>query len=40
MKLSDFILALVLGLVVLFLISQTQTGSNLFFSVRGSAASS
>ena len=40
MRIGDFIVALLIGLGLLWLLNNTQVGHQLFFTVKGSAASS
>lgn len=40
MRLGDFVFAVIVALFLLFLLSRTQAGANLFFSLKGSAPSS
>ena len=40
MRVGEFILAMVVALVLLWLLSNTQTGANIFFLIKGSQTSS
>lgn len=40
MRIGDFLLTLLIGLLLLYLLSNTQFGQQLFFTVKGSAPSS